>query len=107
MFKKEGSNFGRKLNNNSKEDSFEKISGVYNDIDGLYNVGIRSFSSVSTHEKHIVNNLEIIDIKEYINKEYHLENDIKFHTKRKELFDLINSSSEDDNPILQIFHLKN
>ena len=98
--KKSKENFKLTKQKNYDEDN-TKSGAIYNDIDGFYNIRLRE-----TPEIYICNNLEIIDLKDYLENEYHLENDVKFPKKRQELVDLINSSSEDDNPILQIFHLK-
>ena len=104
-YNKEESDSGLSFGSSGKNDKNDNDEGaIYNDIDGFFNIEVKLFSL--TPEKYIVNDLTIIDLKEYIDNEDYLENDIKFPGKRKELVDLVNSSSEDDNPILQVFHLK-
>lgn len=78
-----------------------KEAALFNDVDGFYHVRL-----LKTPEEYICKPLEIMDLKEYIKNESHLENEVLFPDKGLELIDLVNNSSDEDNPILQIFHLK-
>jgi len=103
--KKSKSQMGAPIKKTGQEEGPYQIKeGIYNDIDGFYNIGIRTFPR--TPEKYIINDLEIIDLKEYVENERHLKNKINSPAKQQELVELVKNSSENDNPILQIFHLK-
>jgi hypothetical protein len=72
-----------------------------NDIDGIMqpaNIYRAIGSWVIFHQ--------IIDLKENLNNKCIDIKNIKFPAKRQEFIDLIESSNEEDNPILQIFHLR-
>jgi hypothetical protein len=49
---------------------------------------------------------QVNDLKEQVSNNCPEITGIKFPDKRQELIDLINASKDEDNPILQIFHLK-
>ena len=74
---------------------------LLNDVDGLINPMYFSCENglfVASHQ--------VIDLKENPDINCSVVTDIKFPAKRKELIDLVKSSHEDDNPILQVFHLR-
>lgn len=86
---------------NIYDDNNTRKPAIFNDIDGFYHL-----QWYATPEKYICKALEIFELKEYIDNEYHLEHEILFPEKRQELVNLVKNSSENDNPILQIFYLK-
>jgi len=72
-----------------------------NDIDGIMHPAFFSGDqgiSVNFHQ--------IIDLKEQLAGNCQEIKDIKFPEKRQEFIRMIEASKEDDNPILQLFHLK-
>jgi len=74
---------------------------IHNDIDGFLPV-----SPAPTQDGFLVATYGLIYLKQCLVDGCPLKAEIKFPDKRKELIDLINNSKDDDNPILQIFHLK-
>ena len=87
----------------------EPEPAIYNNIDGIFHIYMNEYTNhLKTHvtENLIYKATEIFDLKEYIDNDHQLEHDVVFPDKQKELIDLIKNSSENDNPILQIFHLK-
>lgn len=74
---------------------------IINDIDGIVNPG-----RISSENGQFVMSHQIIDIKDRIKENCAGERSIKFPVKRQEMIGLVNSSKDDDNPVLQIFHLK-
>ena len=83
------------------------LCALYNDIDGFYHLKMDNRQI----DDHYINNIiyrkyDVNDLKEFINKGHHLKQNVKFPEKRDELTKIIMNSSEDDNPVLQIFHLK-
>jgi hypothetical protein len=72
-----------------------------NDIDGIINQGY-----FKGENGLFVETLQLIDLKEQLGKNCPETKNVRFPDKRQELIDLANSSKEDDNPILRIFHLK-
>jgi hypothetical protein len=71
-----------------------------NDIDGIVNPRYLDGKSGLIVEVH-----EIINLKDWVKNNCMDKSAIRFPDKQKVLIDLINSSSPEDNPILQIFHL--
>jgi hypothetical protein len=72
-----------------------------NDIDGIVNpfyFNGENGISVQVHQ--------VIDLKEQLKNKCTNDGPVKFPARRTEFINLINASKEDDNPILQIFHLK-
>jgi hypothetical protein len=74
---------------------------IINDVDGLINPNF-----ISGKNGLFVVSHQIVDLKEQLESNCQEIKEIKFPEKRQEFIDLINASKEDDNPILQIFHLK-
>ena len=72
-----------------------------NDIDGIIHP-----SAIFADQNLCVHSCEIIDLKNWMNSNCVDNPEIKFPSKHKEFVDLFNASKEEDNPILQIFHLK-
>ncbi|MCX6225435.1 MAG: 6-bladed beta-propeller [Bacteroidia bacterium] len=77
---------------------------VLNDIDGMINPGNPSFWPED--QEFLVQSHEVIEMKDYIENGRQEPSAIKFPNRRKQFIDLIKASKVDDNPILQIFHLK-
>lgn len=73
----------------------------FNDIDGIIHP-----TYFLPDQNLCVQSCEIIDLKNWMDRNCIDNPDINFPSKRKEFVDLINASDEEDNPILQIFHLK-
>jgi len=74
-----------------------------NDIDGIINPS-RVFKNISNDL--LFYSHEIIGLKDLVAKDSLGFDQPKFPEKRKEFIELIQKSGEDDNPVLQIFHLK-
>jgi len=72
-----------------------------NDIDGMVHP-----LYFSTSNGLFVNSHQVIDLKDKTEEICPEVSALKFPAKRKEFIALINLSKEEDNPILQIFHLK-
>jgi hypothetical protein len=72
-----------------------------NDIDGIIHP-----STLFADQNLCIHSFEIIDLKNWMNSNCVDNPEIKFPSKRQEFVELINASNEEDNPILQIFHLK-
>ena len=77
---------------------------VLNDIDGMINPGNPAFWP--ENQEFLIQSHEVIDMKDYLENGSVEPSAIKFPDRRKQFIDLIKSSKVDDNPILQIFHLK-
>ena len=72
-----------------------------NDVDGIMQpASLNGYNGLSVHVH------QFIDLKDNLLKSCPETQEIKFPAKRKEFIGLINASTKDDNPILQIFHLK-
>jgi len=74
---------------------------IINDIDGWINPNY-----ISGKNGLFVVSQQIIDLKEKLDTHCPEVTGIKFPAKRQELINLVKASKEEDNPILQIFHLK-
>ena len=82
---------------------------IFNDIDGIHHIYMNAYiNTVITHfsEELIYKAIDIIDLKSYIDQKHHENIDVKLSQRQSELIELIDQSSLNDNPILQIFHLK-
>lgn len=73
-----------------------------NDIDGIIHPAY-----FLPDQSLCIQSCEIIDLKEWLSRSCAKNFEIRFPAKRKEFVDLINASKEEENPVLQIFHLKN
>jgi len=73
----------------------------FNDIDGIVHP-----RNLYPSKNLWVNSYEIIDLMEFIENDCVDNPDIKFPAKRDELLRLVKESKEEDNPILQIFHVR-
>ncbi len=90
-----------------RESSLEPA--IYNNIDGIFHVYMNDYTNhLKTHvtEDLIYKATDIIDLKTYIENNHQSDHEVIFPEKQKELIDMIKNSSENDNPILQIFHIK-
>ncbi len=74
---------------------------ILNDIDGIVNP-----RSITGDQGICVIANQVIDLKDNLLKSCPEVQGIKLPTRREEIIGLINASKDDDNPILQIFHLK-
>lgn len=74
---------------------------MINDIDGINHPMILRVKNGLGAIYH-----QVIDLKEAISGKCPEVKEIRFPEKRQELIDLVKKSKDDDNPILQIFHLK-
>jgi len=74
-----------------------------NDIDGAINPA-QVYNNISLNQLFYAH--EILEMKERVKKDSLGVRQPKFPEKRKEFIEIIKSSGDDDNPILQIFHLK-
>jgi hypothetical protein len=74
-----------------------------NDIDGITNPS-RFFKNISNGLLFFSH--EVIELKNLVEKDSLGFDHPKFPEKRKEFIEMIKTSKDDDNPILQIFHLK-
>ena len=84
-------------------------TAIYNDVDGIHHIYMSSSVNISiTHfsEDLIYKAIDMIDLKSYIEEDLHKDIKVKMPQKQNKLIELIQKSSIDDNPILQIFHLK-
>jgi len=76
---------------------------LVNDIDGVINPA-RIYKNISNG--FIFYSYEVIELKELVEKDSLGFDQPRFPEKRKEFIGMVTSSKDDDNPILQIFHLK-
>ncbi len=74
---------------------------LLNDIDGIIHPTFLYTKTGLCIQSH-----QILDLKEKLESGCPEVTGIKFPAKRQQLIDLVKASKEDDNPILQIFHLK-
>lgn len=72
-----------------------------NDIDGISNPAFFNGENGISVQIH-----QLIDLKENLKNGCMGNSVVKFPAKRQEFIDLIKASKDEDNPILQIFHLK-
>ncbi len=72
-----------------------------NDLDGMVNPDQLIFSN-----DYLVQSHEVIELRDLLEKGSPQSADVRFPAKRNEFTELIKSGKDDDNPILQIFHLK-
>lgn len=83
------------------------LPAFYNDIDGFYHWSVASHPIDDNHTNGMIfRKLDVADLKYYIENEYHIRQHITNPESREELMKLVQNSTEYDNPILQIFHLK-
>ncbi|MEA1876653.1 MAG: 6-bladed beta-propeller [Bacteroidota bacterium] len=85
----------------TKETIHPKTDNSFNDIDGIAEVWI----SVENIEGYIIDHLQIIDLKEIIEKEEYKKS-VQFPEKQKQLIKLADESNEEDNAIIRLFHVK-
>ena len=90
-----------------EEDEVEPA--IYNDVDGIFHIYMNAYTNrLKTHvsEEVIYKVTDLIDLKQYIEEGNQSAHTVKFPEKQKELIELIRNSSENDNPILQIFYVR-
>ena len=84
-------------------------AAIFNDIDGIHHIYMANYTNTPiTHftEKMICKAFDIIDLKSYIEDKTHEEIEVKLPKRQAELIELVEKSELEDNPIVQIFHLK-
>jgi hypothetical protein len=90
---------------NSRYDD-DLTMGIRNDIDGGRNISsITQFMSGNGNE--LVKASDALDLVESINTKKEGELNPKYSQKRKAFLEMAKKLKEDDNPVIQIFHLKN
>ncbi|MCK5820739.1 MAG: 6-bladed beta-propeller [Bacteroidales bacterium] len=79
--------------------------GLINDIDGGHGITFLFFMN-ATNDNKLVKSIQAIDFIDMLEKDYFKSKKTKFPEKQKMLIELAKGMDENDNPVLQVIHLK-